>query len=102
MMNDLPLLVMRNPEACFTQVPPDEIVVLNSVDNNFYCLNESAVDLWLALEEPKTPLALTQTLIEKYADPNEAYEQDVCEWIDDMKKKGLVLYENSNVLANAF
>jgi hypothetical protein len=96
-MNNLASFVMRNPDACFTYIPPDEIVVLNSEDHCFYCLNESAVDLWLALETPQTSLALAQALIDKYEGEDGVYEQDVLEWIDDMKEKGLLLSADSEI-----
>ncbi len=90
-MNDIPFLIGRDSHACYTQINNDEIVVLNFVDENFYHLNESAVDLWLSLETPKTVLELAQVLTEKYVGHSlEACQQDVMEWIEDTRQKGLL------------
>lgn len=97
-MNQLHSLIERDPQICFTQINSAEIVLLNPVDENFYQLNGSAVDLWLSLETPKTVLELAQILAEKYAGhPFETYQQDVMEWIDDTKQKGFLTVRDSNI-----
>ena len=89
-MNHLKSIIGRNPQVCFTQINSDEIVILNPADENFYHLNESAVDLWLSLETPKTPSELTHLLAEKYTGKHGDYLQDVMEWIEDNRQKGLL------------
>lgn len=89
-MKDNAMLLTRNPDVCFAQIQPDEIIILNSTDNCFYQLNESAVDLWLALDEPSNLDMLSKKLAAKYKLPHEAYEQDVLEWVTDMQHKGLI------------
>lgn len=89
-MNPLQLLIERNPQACYTQLNDTEMVILQPIDENFYNLNESAIDLWLALETPKTIQALTHRLAEKYSGRAEAYHQDVLAWAEDAKQKGLL------------
>ena len=89
-MDHLQSFLGRNPQACYTQIGHDEIVILNPINENLYLLNESAVDLWLSLEKPKTAVELVQTLAEKYSGHSEVYRQDVIEWIADMKQKGLL------------
>ena len=90
-MNDISFLIGRDSSTCYTQINNGEIVVLNFIDENFYQLNESAVDLWLSLETPKTVLELAQMLTEKYVGhPLEACQQDVMEWIEDTRQKGLL------------
>ncbi|WP_143440658.1 PqqD family protein, partial [Klebsiella pneumoniae] len=69
---------------------------------NFYHLNESAVDLWLSLETPKTVLELAQVLAKKYAGHAKLYQKDVMDWIDDTKQKGiLITMENVNATTHA-
>ena len=90
-MNDIKRLIGRDSQVCYTHINNDEIVVLNFIDENFYHLNESAVDLWLSLETPKTVLELAQMLAEKYVGhPLEACQHDVMEWIEDTRQKGLL------------
>lgn len=90
-MNHLQSLVQRDHNACYTQLS-DEIVIIPSLDNeNIYLLNETAADLWQSLEEPKTVLELTQILAQKYLGHPEDYQQDVIEWIDDTRTKGLLI-----------
>lgn len=90
-MNHVEPVIRRDPQVCFTQINSDEIVILNPVDGNFYHLNESAVDLWLSLEAPKTPLELAQMLAKKYAGYPEDYQNDIKEWIDDTTRNGLLI-----------
>ncbi len=94
-MSNMQPFVGRNPQVCYTQINKDEIVVLNFVDENFYHLNESAVDLWLSLEAPRTVFELAQMLAEKYAGHPETYQQDVIEWIEDTLQKGLLAIMDS-------
>ena len=90
-MNHLESVIIRDPQACFTQINSDEIVILNTVDGHFYHLNESAVDLWLSLEAPKTPLELAQMLAEKYEGHPKDYQCDVNEWIEETTRNGLLI-----------
>ena len=90
MMNDTPCFIGRNPHVCYTHIGQDEIVILNPIDENFYHLNESAVDLWLLLDTPKTYMELARHLAEKYTGQAEDYHQDVIEWIEETQKKGLL------------
>ena len=96
-MNHLQLLIGRSPEVCYTQINHDEIVVLNPIDGNFYHLNESAVDLWLFLDIPKTPAALAQMLADKYMGQIKGYQQDVKEWVEDTRQKGLLTIHQINL-----
>lgn len=90
-MNHLQSLVQRDNNACFTQLN-DEVVIIPNLDNgDFYLFNEAAADLWLSLEEPKTILELTQLLAQKYLGHPDDYQQDVIEWIDDTRMKGLLI-----------
>ena len=90
-MNHLQCLVQRDNNACFTQLS-DEIVIIPNLDNgDFYLVNEAAADLWLSLEEPKTILELAQILAQKYLGHPDDYQQDVIEWIDDTRMKGLLI-----------
>lgn len=101
-MNHLQSIIGRDPHVCYTQISHDEIVILNPTDENFYHLNNSAVDLWLSLETPKTALELTQILAEKYAGHPEIYQQDVIEWIEDARQKGLLtIVDSINVTTGA-
>lgn len=96
-MNNLNCLIIREPEACFTQIDDKEIVILNTMKQLFYHLNETAVDLWLSLETPKTVLELSQILSEKYLEPIENFQNDVCEWVFDTEEKGLLkVLDSSN------
>lgn len=90
-MNHVEPVIRRDPQACFTQINFDEIVILNPVNGHFYHLNESAVDLWLSLEAPKTTLELAQMLAEKYEGHQEDYQCDVNEWIEETTRNGLLL-----------
>lgn len=90
-MNYLESIIERDPQVCFTQINLDEIVILNPVDENFYHLNESAVDLWLALDTPKCVLELAGILSEKYDGHPDEYQNDVVEWIEDTIEKGLLI-----------
>lgn len=90
-MNHLQSLVQRDNNACFTQLS-DEIVIIPNIDNgDFYLFNEAAADLWLSLEDPKTILELAQILAQKYLGHPDDYQQDVIEWIDDTRMKGLLI-----------
>ena len=91
-MNTLHALIERNPDTCYTQINQDTIVILNPADENFYHLNESAIDLWLLLDKPKTVLELTTMLAEKYSGNPEEYQQDVIAWVDDTNQKGLLTF----------
>lgn len=83
--------VQRDNNACYTQIG-EEIVILSNLDNgDFYLFNEAAADLWLSLEEPKTIFELTQILAQKYLGRPEDYQQDVIDWIDDTRVKGLLI-----------
>lgn len=93
-MNILNSVIEREPLVCFTQIGDHDIVVLNSIDDQFYHLNESAVDLWLALDCPQTVLALSQILTQKYCEPLETYHSDILEWIEDNKQKGLLVIKD--------
>lgn len=90
-MNSLESIIGRDPQVCFTQINSDEIVILNPVDENFYHLNESAVDLWLSLDTPKQVLELAQILSGKYNGYPEDYQNDLLEWIEDTVEKGLLI-----------
>ncbi|MCR9192013.1 MAG: PqqD family protein [Gammaproteobacteria bacterium] len=90
-MNHTRSLIGRDPQVCYTQINPDEIVILNPVEETFYHLNESAVDLWLSLETPKTLLELAQMLAEKYSGHSEKYQQDVIEWVEETQQQGLLI-----------
>lgn len=90
-MNHQHWIIERHPDACYTQITPSEIIALNPDEQLFYHLNESAADLWLSLETPKTVLELTQRLAQKYSDSVCEYEQDVIEWIDTTKQNGLLI-----------
>jgi len=86
-MSHFQSLVQRDNNACFTQLS-DEIVIIPNLDKgDFYLFNETAADLWLSLEEPKTILELAQ----KYLGHPDDYQQDVIEWIDDTRMKGLLI-----------
>lgn len=90
-MNHLQSLIQRDNNACFTQLN-DEVVIIPNLDNgDFYLFNEAAADLWLSLEEPKTILELAQILAQKYLGHPDDYQQDVIEWIDDTRMKGLLI-----------
>lgn len=90
-MKSLEYIVERDPQVCFTQINNDEIVILNPIDENFYHLNESAVDLWLSLDTPKRILELTQMLSGKYNGYPKDYQNDVVKWVEDAVKKGLLM-----------
>ncbi len=90
-MNYLKSIIKRDPQVCFTQINADEIVILNPVNENFYHLNESAVDLWLSLDTPKKILELAHVLAKKYDGHSEDYQHDVQEWIEDSIEKGLLI-----------
>lgn len=94
-MNHVEPVIRRDPQVCFTQINSDEIVILNPVDGNFYHLNKSAVDLWLSLEAPKTPLELAQILAEKYEGHPEDYQSDVKEWMEETAQKGLLIFRDA-------
>ncbi|OGV26421.1 MAG: hypothetical protein A3F18_03655 [Legionellales bacterium RIFCSPHIGHO2_12_FULL_37_14] len=89
-MTNLQSFFIRSNDVSFTQISQEEIVILSLKDNNFYHLNESAVDLWLSLEIPKTSENLAQLLADKYAKESEAYKKDVVEWVEDNLQKGLL------------
>lgn len=90
-------IIERKPQVCFTQINSDEIVILNSSNENFYYLNESAVDLWLSLDTPKQVSELTHILSKKYdGNPND-YEEDVIEWIDDTIRKGFLMTQEDTL-----
>lgn len=90
-MYTLETIISRDPNACFTQLCENEIIAIPDHDHgSMYHFNESAADLWLMLETPKTVLELTQLLTQKYLGDAEDYQQDVMEWIDDTHKKGLL------------
>jgi len=90
-MSHLQSLVQRDNTACFTQLN-DEIIIIPNIDKgDFYLFNETAADLWLSLEEPKTILELAQILAQKYLGNPDDYQQDVIEWIDDTRMKGLLI-----------
>lgn len=91
-MTSLQSLIGRHPDACYTQIGDDEIVILSPVDSDFYHLNNSAVDLWLALDNSKTVLELTQVLSRKYLGDATDYHQDVLEWVNSTHQKGLLVY----------
>lgn len=90
-MNHLASVITRDPQVCFTQINDNEIVILHSIDENFYHLNESAVDLWLSLEVPKQVVELTHILAQKYSGCAEDYQNDVMEWVEETMQKGLVI-----------
>ena len=90
-MHTLETIISRDPNACFTQLSDNEMIAIPSHDQgSMYHLNESAADLWLMLETPKTILELTQLLAQKYLGHAEEYQQDVMEWIDETHQKGLL------------
>jgi hypothetical protein len=101
-MNTLNALIVREPAVCFSQINDEEIVVLNTMEEIFYHLNETAVDLWLSLESPKSVLELSQVLAEKYLEPIENYQQDVWEWVLATQEKGLLkVLDSLDVKSNA-
>lgn len=90
-MNHLQSLIQRDHNACYTQLS-DEIIIIPNLDNgDFYLFNETAADLWLSLEEPKTILELAHILAQKYLGHPDDYQEDVIEWIEDTRMKGLLI-----------
>ncbi len=90
-MSNMCVLIERHPHVCFTQIDLDEVILLSSVNENFYHLNESAVELWLALETAKTLEELSQIFAQKYLEPPPVYQHDIWEWVQDAVKKGLLV-----------
>ena len=86
-------IVQRDSKACSTPFG-DELVVVSNLDHgNLYRLNPVSVDLWQWLEEPKTIDELSQFLRQKYHGHLEDYQQDVIDWVNDNRSKGLLLDE---------
>ena len=91
MMNPLQTIVSREAHACFTQLSEQDIILIpNQTHGNMYHFNESAADLWLMLETPKTILELSEILAQKYLGSAEDYQQDILEWVNDTENKGLL------------
>ena len=84
-------IFQRDDNASFTQLD-NEIVILPHLNKgDFYLFNEMAADLWLSLEAPKSVLELAQMLAHKYLGDPEDYLQDVLEWLEDTRMKGLLI-----------
>lgn len=85
------LVIQRDDYASYTQLDNEIVILAQHNHGEFYLFNETAADLWLALEAPKSVLELAQILAKKYLGTPEDYLQDVLEWLDDTRLKGLLI-----------
>lgn len=92
-INNINMWVKRSPDVCFTQLNHQEVVILNSKENLFYQLNESAIDIWLSLETPKTIKYLIDMLSNKYEGTFEQFREDVCSWLNISHEKGIIIMD---------
>lgn len=63
----------------------NEVIVLDTSSGDFYSLNETATEVWKALESTRSPQDIAVTLSNKYGIALEQAEADVAELVEEFR-----------------
>lgn len=89
-MADIPKTLSRSEQTVTTQLAEDQCVVLDLRNGEYYTFNASASLLWKLLEEPQTPVALHQALMNEYGLVEEAAKRDAAAFLNEIKAAKLL------------
>lgn len=79
-----------NEDAVYTLVD-DEVVMMSPKNDEYFTLNKIGAEIWHLLEEsPKTILALTDALQEKYQVESAQVQQDIDAFTKEMLEQGFL------------
>jgi len=84
------LRFLRKPEA-ITGALHDHLVMLDIQKGKYFSLNPVATRIWELLEKPHTIAELCKSLIEEYDVAPDQCQQEVEEYLSEMKNLELIL-----------
>jgi hypothetical protein len=85
--------VISRAEGFSTAPVHDELMMLHVEQGAYYSLDPIAADIWSMIENPASVRDLSHRLQERYAVSAEQCQADVLEFLEDMRKNGMILIE---------
>jgi Coenzyme PQQ synthesis protein D (PqqD) len=81
--------VVATRQQVFSRID-SEIVILDVAHGHYFGLDGVGVLLWEALQHPRTPVDLCQTVVARYKVDRDRCEQDVLALLHELRRKGLI------------
>ena len=74
----------------FAQEIDDETIILDSVTQEYFSINEIGKVIWSLLEEKKNLEEIKAEMLDMYEVPQEQIEKDLLNFIQALEQKGLI------------
>lgn len=68
----------------------DEIIMIDVTLGKYFAMNPIASDIWELIESPKSIEQITSVLMEKYEVDQQTCEQDVIQFIEELRTLNLI------------
>ena len=78
------------PVSVLSTTVDQDVVLLNTLTNKYYSLDEVGARLWSLLSEDKTLRDAHQALLKEYEVESSQLEQDLLELLGELQESGLV------------
>ncbi len=78
------------PETLFLQEVDDETILLDSITNEYFSINEIGALIWETLEEKKDLNSVKEEIISNYEVDEKQVENDILNFIQEVANKGLI------------
>lgn len=82
-------MLVRNSNKIF-KIMESSCYILDDSSENLISLNETGMELWVALEKKRTKAQLLEILMEKFDVNSDILTQDIDDFLVEMKKLDLV------------
>ena len=74
----------------FAQEIDDETIILDSVTQEYFSINEIGKVIWSLIEEKKNLEEIKAEMLDMYEVPQEQLEKDVLNFLQALEQKGLI------------
>ena len=83
------------PDTLFAQVVDEEMVILDTISQEYFGLDETGAVIWQHLSEHGALQKTYEAMHEQYEVDDEQLETDICRFVQELVDAGLVVLKSS-------